>query len=174
MVQRFSVLPRTLQNVESQHQPRKRFHQRPTFLLFVFRPSNGDAYSRWSRPDLCSLQVSEDPLPPLPSGVTVLAGDPGDDCVAVCGEVHGVCVPEAFSSLQSCNALRSHFICEAGCGERKDDDIDEPYYIIEETHKRNLPAFCVVQKPKPGGSGEYDCAWRDEDKQRICPCLLSH
>ena len=58
--------------------------------------------------------VAVPPAPPLPAGITLVAGSGGQTCDAACAAKQMGCKEEHFASLNDCNSLRAKFMCEAG------------------------------------------------------------
>ena len=70
-------------------------------------------FSKLGRP-----RVPVPPAPPLPAGVSLLTGGPGQSCDAACAAKQLSCSAGAFASINDCNSLRSKFMCEAGAQRR--------------------------------------------------------
>ena len=109
------------------------------------------------------------PLPPLPTGVRLLAATEGASCDEACasGSPSGVCAAEALPMLSSCDFLTASFACEGGCGESPSAAGHLPAYnsgSVEEASTKCLFA-------SGGGAGAAgDCAAKGANARRLCAC----
>lgn len=113
------------------------------------------------------MQIDENP-PHIPEGVTVHAGAKGADCDVTCTEAGLHCAPEAVQAISSCDLLRDHFECEAGCAEGKDSQ-DVPAYVVYGTPKPLYPTMCFTASP---GLEVGSCSASQPHLQRLCACAL--
>lgn len=112
--------------------------------------------------------TAEPPTPELPAGVSVVLADKGETCAAACGRSNLDCAPAALPAVNSCNVLRRHVPCEAGCAPHPSLG-GLPGYVVAAADKPEQPTFCWTQ---PEGSGaDHGCeAAAGPNIQRLCPC----
>lgn len=110
----------------------------------------------------------------LPAGVEAIIGGPSESCTAVCAKSQRACSGAHFAALNSCNKLRQHFPCEAGCGLKYDSD-SNPGYTISTADKGEQPTFCWVSPPSitVKASKASTCESSTPSFQRLCPCAGS-
>jgi hypothetical protein len=122
-------------------------------------------FSKLGRPN-----VPVPPAPPLPTGVSLVTGGPGQSCDAACVGKQMACVASAFASINDCNSLRSKFMCEAGCGLSAPDQTEFPGYVEGSASKNQRPAYCATLKGAAGTAPAFDCARSAGGVRRLCPC----
>lgn len=140
-----------------------RTHSRSTAHENAYISKRHFCFSEDARP-----LVPEPEVPPLPSDVTVVVGNPGEDCNTICTRKSRKCAPEHFYSLNSCNLMRDNFICEADC-RVSEDHHEEAHYVTGKAHKDDFPAACFIGKESYISDLE-SCEWRETNIQRLCPC----
>lgn len=113
----------------------------------------------------CVLQTDENPQP-LPEGVTAHAGAKGADCDSACADAGLHCAPEAVQAISSCDLLREHFECEAGCSEAK-ESTEAPAYVVYGTPKALYPTMCFTAS---AGVEMGSCSAAQPHMQRLCAC----
>eukprot|EP00210_Caulerpa_lentillifera_P005343 g5106.t1 len=129
----------------------------------AFLNSRRFCFSDFGRP-----LIPETEAPPIPNSVQPIKSKTGEDCTSTCKQANKSCMSQGFASLNNCNILREHFICEAGCSELSESHGVEPYYITGSAEKKNFPAYCVRHQPSPDLT--YDCDWKASHVKRLCPC----
>lgn len=94
------------------------------------------------------------------------AGAKGADCDTTCTEAGLHCAPEAVQAISSCDLLREHFECEAGCtvGENSNE---VPAYIVYGTPKPLYPTMCFTASPDVVAGS---CGASQAHLQRLCAC----
>lgn len=136
-----------------------------------------------------------DPEPPaLKKGVVVIAAEAGKTCAAACDAAPGgplTCAhtAQAAAALSDCNALRSHFPCEAGCLAADDGATPAPAYVLPTASKALRPAACLTlateeaededdaedgeEKPATprGPPPPAGCEAAVADMRRLCACV---
>ena len=118
-------------------------------------------------------QLSE----PLPTGalekVQVLMSEQGESCDAACTKAGGGrrCSAQHLALLNSCDSLREHVGCEAGCepGDATKGAEELPAYVDGNAPKAQMPAMCYTA---PEGSAP-GCGGKDAQSRRLCACGLS-
>lgn len=117
------------------------------------------------RSECCVLQIDKNPHP-IPDGVSVHAGAKGADCDVTCTDAGLNCAADAMQATSSCDLLRDHFECEAGCAEGKDSS-EVPAYVVYGTPKPLYPTMCFTASPEVElGS----CSAAQPHLQRLCAC----
>mmetsp|Transcript_3508 Transcript_3508/g.10158 ORF Transcript_3508/g.10158 Transcript_3508/m.10158 type:complete len:293 (-) Transcript_3508:922-1800(-) len=126
--------------------------------------------------DLGKPLTDESPVPPLAEGVALVPGADGDSCDQACQAIDPglICVATAMPSTNSCNVLREHFGCEAGCGEHP-MLAGLPGYTVSGADKAQQPTFCWTQpKGQVNATALHGCDTSNPDIQRLCPCSKSN
>jgi hypothetical protein len=116
--------------------------------------------------------TEETAAPPLPAGMLLVAGQPGDSCDRACQaqNVSLTCEETALPSGNNCNILREHFNCEAGCGLNPLDD-GLPGYVVPEAEKSRRPTMCWTRPfEQNNGTMRHRCSESTLDIRRLCPC----
>lgn len=115
-----------------------------------------------------TLQLS-DPLPAgALDGVTVTMSEAGESCDTACKRISLTCSVQHFNVINSCDRLREHVACEAGCEAGALPGGSSPVYMEPTTPKAGRPAMCFVSPlnaPSP-----INCGSKDTHAQRLCPC----
>jgi hypothetical protein len=126
--------------------------------------------------------------PALGAGVVIVAAPAGSTCSAACETAPGgplTCDQAASAAaLSDCNALRSHFPCEAGClAADADGTAPAPAYVLPGAAKALHPATCltlaVEDEEEEGGAKAGasapppppDCDAAVADMRRLCACV---
>ncbi len=108
------------------------------------------------------------PLPPAAlEGITVVLGPAGLSCDAVCAQQSGACSQRHLATLNSCDRLREHSNCEAGCVEEA-HTAAMPAYITSRAPKPQRPALCLVSWGPTAGL--LSCGASEQHAQRLCAC----
>mmetsp|Transcript_2165 Transcript_2165/g.3522 ORF Transcript_2165/g.3522 Transcript_2165/m.3522 type:complete len:288 (+) Transcript_2165:87-950(+) len=116
---------------------------------------------------------------PLPSGalagVKVALANPNETCETACKRVGKTCSPSHFPLINSCDKLREHVACEAGCEPGRLSGGSAPAYIQTTAPKPQRPAMCFTfESAKPAAPGSstsgMSCTGSDANAQRLCPC----
>ncbi|GLC67412.1 hypothetical protein PLESTF_000553300 [Pleodorina starrii] len=111
------------------------------------------------------MQLS-DPLPPgALDGVEVAVGAKNEACDTVCAQRMKRCSADHLRWLNSCDRLREHFGCEAGCEEVAGLG---PSYVDGNAPKAERPAMCFAQ---PLGSASLSCSTHEDNHVMLCPCV---
>ncbi len=111
-------------------------------------------------------------MPAISVGILVVVGEQGEGCNTACSRAGAECAPTALLSLNSCNVLRRHVACEAGCGVHPSLG-GLPGYVVPTAEKPEQPAFCWTHAPiEQGGSDGVDqgCEASNPYIQRLCAC----
>ena len=109
-------------------------------------------------------------MPPLPSGVELVAGEQGESCAAACERSGGACAAAALPTANSCNVLRETFACEAGC-EPHPTLAALPGYTVTTADKQEQPAFCWTHALQSEAlEPARGCDTASTNIQRLCPC----
>jgi hypothetical protein len=120
--------------------------------------------------------------------VVIVAAPAGSTCSAACETAPGgplTCDQAASAAaLSDCNALRSHFPCEAGClAADADGTAPAPAYVLPGAAKALHPATCltlaVEDEEEEGGAKAGasapppppDCDAAVADMRRLCACV---
>ncbi|GAX77561.1 hypothetical protein CEUSTIGMA_g5005.t1 [Chlamydomonas eustigma] len=139
-----------------------RTHSRSTVHENAYISSRHHCFSSHGRPLLSG------PLPANAlSGVTTLLSKVGEACDMACMRIGKKCSGSHLSFLNTCDRLREHVGCEAGCEEGgKQGSGVMPSYVHGNAPKTQLPAMCFTapQDAPPG------CGGKDAQSQRLCAC----
>jgi hypothetical protein len=107
-----------------------------------------------------------DPLPPgALNGVEVVSSDTNASCEATCEAKGKRCSAKHLAYLNSCDRLREHYGCEAGC------ELVEglgPGYVSSGAPKTSRPAICFAQPP---ASSRLSCSAAEAQHHMLCPCV---
>ena len=131
------------------------------------------AYASGHREMSCDLSLPcmqlSDPLPAgaLESAKVVLSGQ-GETCDATCTKLGKRCSARHMLHLNTCDSLREHVGCEAGCepGPASGASAAMPLYIDGNAPKGQRPAMCFTAHPEtPPG-----CGGKDAQARRLCAC----
>jgi hypothetical protein len=112
-----------------------------------------------------AFQINENPQP-IPEGISVHVGAKGADCDVTCANANLHCAPNVVQAISSCDLLREHFECEAGCAEAKDSK-EVPAYVVYGTPKPLYPTMCFIASPEVQ---MVSCNAAKEHLQRLCAC----
>lgn len=114
-----------------------------------------------------------DPLPAgALDGVSLVVSKQGESCEAACRGGGGkACSERHLPHANSCDRLREHVGCEAGCevcrGEGCGSGGELPSYVEPKSPKQNHPAMCYLGPP----DAELTCAGKDKLSRRLCTCM---
>ncbi|KAI8463556.1 MAG: hypothetical protein J3K34DRAFT_526900 [Monoraphidium minutum] len=121
-------------------------------------------------------------------GVSVVFGAAGNSCDVACA-AHAAgapprpggapaqyhCSERHLPLLDTCDRLREHCGCEAGCVV---EDVVQtmPYYADPDAPKEARPALCITgtfggAALKDAAAANYSCATGEAQVRRLCPCL---
>lgn len=95
----------------------------------------------------------------------MIAGQRGKDCAATCQASGLTCKAALLPLVNHCDALRSHFQCEAGCAEGK-GHADAPSYVVYGTVKTLFPALCTYAPY----TEVLSCTASAAHSRRLCTC----
>lgn len=119
---------------------------------------HGNAYSSPNK--YCTAPVR---LPrKLPDDATVVAGQQGLACSAVCENTGKVCSPEFLASVNNCDLLKKHFPCSS-C--ESNFGYDQPAYVGNSANKEQF-GKCLYNSKE----SFLSCAGAHADTQRLCVC----
>jgi len=92
---------------------------------------------------------------------------PSISCTEACAEMQPkhTCSEELMHSLNSCEVLKAHFPCEAGC--RDENRADTPSYVLPLGEEKYHPGACLTNE-RPS---DLDCNGRHPATRRLCLCL---
>lgn len=109
------------------------------------------------------------PLPEVPEGVFLEVSARGKDCNAACARADppGACVEGPLATLESCDVLRKHFDCEAGCEAAGSGRAEAPSYIAYGTPKAQFPTMCFAL----GRGARLRCDGAAGPARRLCACV---
>ena len=113
--------------------------------------------------------IPEPPLPRLEEGVEAVMGQLGESCTAVCSSVESTCVALQLAALNSCNILRTHVPCEAGCALHSGFDA-APAYVSSQADKGEQPTFCWISRVTAAVDQQAACDAAAPTLQRLCAC----
>lgn len=117
--------------------------------------------------DLGKPLTEETPVPELPAGVIAMLADKGETCAAACARSSLGCAVAALPAVNSCNVLRQHVPCEAGCGPHPSLG-GLPGYVVSAADKPEQPTFCWTQPE--GSESDHGCEAASPNIQRLCTC----
>lgn len=81
--------------------------------------------------------------------IEIFTSDSGASCRETCENEGMSCSAEHFPTINNCNQLRIHFMCEAGCGPSTEDSTEFPGYVVAAAPKPKWPAFCYYLEQVP-------------------------
>ena len=110
---------------------------------------------------------------PIPTGVldqvSVIMSGQGEACDKACTGIGKRCSAQHLAHLNTCDSLREHVGCEAGC-EPGSSGIATlaamPLYVNGNAPKPQRPAMCFTA---PMGA-TLECGEKDAQSRRICAC----
>ncbi|MEW5301260.1 MAG: hypothetical protein WDW36_004130 [Sanguina aurantia] len=116
---------------------------------------------------------------PLPPGsldnVEVVLGSAGDSCTSTCQKRGSrSCSAAHLPLLNTCDALREHVDCEAGCeADPQGPPGLLPAYVVGSAAKTSRPAMCLTAEGDAEGRerGVTDCGVQDPVSRRLCACV---
>ncbi|KAG2494979.1 hypothetical protein HYH03_006912 [Edaphochlamys debaryana] len=139
-----------------------RTHSRSTAHENSYISPRHHCFSKLGRPML------SDPLPPgALADVEVVTSERNGTCDEACTKLQGKpkkCSIVHLNVLNSCDRLREHHGCEAGCEEASGLG---PSYVDPEAPKPARPAMCFVQ---PQGDPLVQCGSRTPHHMMLCAC----
>lgn len=108
----------------------------------------------------CALLPESQRILPSP-GMIGIAGQLGQSCSAACSAHGQACSQEDFWFLNTCKALRRHFLCDIGCAVGVGPDV--PNYVEDQ----KLPTHhqCLVTQKAPS------CEAKHDGTSRLCACI---
>ncbi|KXZ55750.1 hypothetical protein GPECTOR_2g1300 [Gonium pectorale] len=107
-----------------------------------------------------------DPLPPgALDDVEVMTGDKNETCDTACAVRNKRCSADHLRWLNSCDRLREHHGCEAGCEVAQGLG---PCYVDGNAPKTDRPAMCFAQPP---ATANLSCKNRNTQHMMLCPCV---
>lgn len=101
----------------------------------------------------------------VPSNVQVVTSAKGQHCNEACANSGLVCAAGAFANINTCDHLREHFECEAGCA-IGEEQLAAPAYVSFYVTKGQFPSMCftAAEDTKPS------CDKAAGALLRLCPC----
>lgn len=102
---------------------------------------------------------------PLPQSLDIRTADQGESCDAACAraEPRKRCSKDLLPAINTCDHLRRHFACEAGCGQNV--GYDQPAYVVDPT--ASTAGQCLYN----GKSSFFSCDGSHPATRRMCPCV---
>lgn len=104
----------------------------------------------------------------LPAGLAAVAAEKGEDCRHTCAAAGRTCAADGFASINTCDHLRAHFECEAGCGTAAAQD-SAPAYVAFAVPKGQFPSMCFTA----AANAKPTCDTSSASLLRLCPCSAS-
>ena len=116
-------------------------------------------------PTLDAMQTGTPKL--LPEGTVAVPATKGKSCEAACAAVQKECDTSAaaLEAVNTCDALRAHFPCEAGCTEGSKKP-EAPSYVVYGSQKAQFPTMCFIS---PEGE-KSECTAESSVSVRLCAC----
>mmetsp|Transcript_18603 Transcript_18603/g.39956 ORF Transcript_18603/g.39956 Transcript_18603/m.39956 type:complete len:200 (-) Transcript_18603:575-1174(-) len=115
---------------------------------------------------------------PLPANaldkVEVVMSALGESCDTACTKRGKQCSSKHLPYLNSCDRLREHVGCEAGCEPHSKSSQSVvsagglPAYLDGNAPKANRPAMCFTATVESA----LGCAGRDQNAYRLCSCVV--
>jgi len=92
---------------------------------------------------------------------------PSISCKEACAGLQPkhACSEDLMDSFNSCEVLKSHFPCEAGC--KAENRADTPSYMSPTVEAKYHPGACLTNEKSSG----LDCNGRHPASRRLCLCL---
>eukprot|EP00877_Chromochloris_zofingiensis_P007620 jgi/Chrzof1/3110/Cz12g12110.t1 len=117
------------------------------------------------------LMQTSDPIPDgALNGTTVVLGVAGTSCEVSCSKDGMTCSQQHMQYINSCDMLRQHTHCEAGCVMEKHADTT-PSYMDPDAAKASRPAICLVSNGKELQATAYSCSASETHVRRLCACV---
>eukprot|EP00798_Chlamydomonas_sp_ICE-L_P003874 gene3874-13938_t len=140
-----------------------RSHSRSTMHENAYIDSRHHCFSRLGKP-----MLSEALAPGALANVHVVMSAPRMSCVQACNSVQKSCSAPHLHILNSCDRLREHVNCEAGCDAYRVGS-GAPGYIENGAPKNMRPAMCFVMPPP--SVANITCEATETNMKRLCPCV---
>ncbi len=119
------------------------------------------------------MQLSDPVAAGALEGVRVIMSEQGESCDHACSSnaKKQKCSTEALQVLNTCDSLREHVGCEAGCEaasskEGGGDGRHLPAYVDGNAPKAQRPAMCFTAAP----GAVLGCSEKDAQSRRLCAC----
>lgn len=142
--------------------PAARPAQSPVASIQFSRPRDHTPALSTHRP------VQTAPPTAIPDGITIAISEAGKDCDAACTMRDLACAESTFAALNTCDIIRTHFECEAGC-ETNGGQAEAPAYVSFGVSKSLFPTMCfLAEDPET-----VRCAAAAGTVRRLCPCKAS-
>uniref|UniRef100_A0A7S0VP30 SREBP regulating gene protein n=1 Tax=Polytomella parva TaxID=51329 RepID=A0A7S0VP30_9CHLO len=78
-----------------------------------------------------------------------------------------ICSEKHMKLMSSCDLLREHFACEAGCTITPSSEGTMSGYVVSSAGKEKRPAFCF----KARNPESQTCSQSENRIRRVCPCV---
>lgn len=142
-----------------------RSHGKSTMHENAYISSRHHCFSELGRPSTTSG------MPGSLDGVEVVVSLQDQSCDEACASRSKQCSMQHMPLVNSCDRLREHLGCEAGCeacakGSCSVSAQALPSYVVGNAPKSNRPAMCFVGTPELAAT----CAAKDNLSQRLCAC----
>lgn len=138
-----------------------RTHSRSTAHENSYISSRHHCFSQHGRPSV------SDPLPPgVLDGATVVMSDANESCDAACAKQQLSCSAPHLKWANSCDRLREHNDCEAGCDTLRVGGA-MPAYVEGGAPKQLRPAMCFVA----AAEAQLGCSAKETNYRRLCTCV---
>lgn len=112
------------------------------------------------------------PSVPIEESLFIMKGEAGRSCTETCASNHSFCHSDGILKLNTCDELRSVFLCEAGCEIAKHSEIGKglefPGYVVDGSDKQEFPAQCFVGSHGKGKG--HICDASAKHVERLCVC----
>mmetsp|Transcript_57625 Transcript_57625/g.117299 ORF Transcript_57625/g.117299 Transcript_57625/m.117299 type:complete len:277 (-) Transcript_57625:9-839(-) len=140
-----------------------RSHSKSTVHENAYISNRHHCFSELGRPFV------SDPLPQgALNGVTLTVSKQGESCDTACRAIRRSCSESHLNNANSCDRLREHVGCEAGCEPLTDSNaVWAPAYVVSNAPKQNRPAMCFLSRP----GAALGCGAKDKLAQRLCTCV---
>ena len=123
--------------------------------------ANGNAFASDFR--FCYGRYVGLPPPPLPQGVTVVAGIQAASCDDACAGQKLRCSAAALPLVNTCDLLGKHFGCKRGCFSNAGPD--QPAHVV-------LQSDALFDKCLTNGDAQvFSCGGKHASTRRLCPCV---
>jgi hypothetical protein len=112
--------------------------------------------------------VQTAPPTAIPRGLTFTTADVGKDCNTACVSRGLACAESSFAAINTCDVMRAHFECEAGCAANA-GQAEAPAYVSFGVSKKLFPTMCFLAE----NPNSVQCAAAESTVRRLCPCKAS-